>query len=96
MENEQELEALESGTVRTDLDLASEENPLQPDYRSQEEELNAGTGRHLTPEESAEKTKDWPKDDGKTMEEVNAEAQKAGMNESNLPPGVTQEDLDNR
>lgn len=58
--------------------------------------LNAGTGRRLTPEESAEKTKDWPKDDGRTMEERNRDAQNAGMRHSNLPPGITQEDIDNR
>lgn len=58
--------------------------------------LNAGTGRRLTPEESAEKTKDWPKYDGKTMAESAAEAQRAGYGHSNLPPGITQEDLDNR
>jgi hypothetical protein len=57
--------------------------------------VNAGTGRKLTEAESAFKTKDWPKDNGKTMAESNAEAQLAGMKYSNLPPGITQEDIDN-
>lgn len=64
--------------------------------RNTNDPLNAGTGRRLTPEESAEKTKDWPKADGRTMAEINADAQRAGMRYSNLPPGITQEDIDNR
>lgn len=63
--------------------------------RNTKDPLNAGTGRRLTPEESAEKTKNWPKDDGRTMAQRNADAQRAGYGHSNLPPGVTQEDLDN-
>lgn len=58
--------------------------------------LNRGTGRRLTPEESAEKTKDWPRADGRTMEQINRDAQNAGMRFSNLPPGITQDDIDNR
>lgn len=58
--------------------------------------LYAGTGRRLTPEESAEKTKDWPKWDGKSMAEANRKAQEAGYGHSNLPPGITQEMIDSR
>lgn len=58
--------------------------------------LNRGTGRRLTPEESAEKTKNWPRYTGKTLQQASREAQEAGYRSSNLPPGITQADIDNR
>jgi len=46
----------------------------------------------------AERTKDWPKATGESMEDMNRRIQNEVLasGASNLPPGYTQEELDNR
>lgn len=53
------------------------------------ETYNMGTGRRLTPAESKAKTKDWPKDNGKTLQQMNADAQRAASRYDNFPPGMS-------